>query len=554
MHNLDRPPLNFIVVGASVAGLSATIALKQSGHNVLVLEKETQLGGPETVPSGCTRVPPNGCKILCDWGLEAELREHAVVGRGFTVYKYAGYEDSSRDYIGKNRWDSELLTEARGDFLQMAAQGSSTDSFQRRSENQKNETKPTFLGRELPYSSGRRSLLWISILVPQLYARGRYIQETSSLAADGAFGLVRKRLVSEQHAAGEDALIGLAVYSTTIPKSVAMADEVTSMLYNEDDGDDIAPSRENKRMSCAAYTRQTRLRMEIWTTPAERKMGDIAGPSNPLLKRIFELAGPSTCVQIKDYRQLESWVSASGKAVVLGDAAHPFPPSSLHTYSIAIEDGAFIGKIFSHTRNPDRIAEFLNAFEENRKSRCSQVHESEMRHMKIITLPDGPTQEGRDASMRANEAAGRNVLDAPERICRNSGTICAWYLGTTQRTMRTTGGCLGGVCVMLPLLPALKGLRSGCLSIVFAQSTAPRSTITTELLLSFVMQCRIIVAFVLSCIALSVSAAPTPDLSKGLHLLDREPENAELRAHPSQSRLQDVCVHLYFYSTPLSTH
>jgi hypothetical protein len=71
------------------------------------------------------------------------------------------------------------------------------------------------------------------------------------VGADGAFGLVRKRLVSEQHAAGEDALIGLAVYryvsidyscfaldiqfanSTTIPKSVAMADKVTSMLYND---------------------------------------------------------------------------------------------------------------------------------------------------------------------------------------------------------------------------------------------------------------------------------------------------------------------------------
>ncbi|KAJ7267783.1 hypothetical protein C8J57DRAFT_1325841, partial [Mycena rebaudengoi] len=96
------------------------------------------------------------------------------------------------------------------------------------------------------------------------------------------------------------------------------------------------------------------------------------------------------------------------------------------------------------------------------------------------------------------------------------------------------------------------------------KQTAPRSTITTELLLSFVMQCRIIVAFVLSCIALSVSAAPTPDLSKGLHLLDREPVR-HARTHilscflltlgpvgkrrscartRARAGLQDVCVHL----------
>lgn len=39
---------------------------------------------------------------------------------------------------------------------------------------------------------------------------------------------------------------------------------------------------------------------------------------------------------------------------------------SLHAYAIAIEDGAFIGKIFSHIRDADRITEFLYAFEEKR--------------------------------------------------------------------------------------------------------------------------------------------------------------------------------------------
>jgi salicylate hydroxylase len=94
---------------------------------------------------------------------------------------------------------------------------------------------------------------------------------------------------------------------------------------------------------------------------------------------------------MKNHYELESWVSKSGKVVVLGEAAHPFPvcsqPShcrlvlalifekiiSLHAYSIAIEDGAFIGKIFSHTHNPARIMEFLHAFQENRYVEVRQV-------------------------------------------------------------------------------------------------------------------------------------------------------------------------------------
>lgn len=32
-----------------------------------------------------------------------------------------------------------------------------------------------------------------------------------------------------------------------------------------------------------------------------------------------------------------------------------------------------------------------------------------------MALPDGPMQAGRDASMRANEAAGRNVMDSGDQ-------------------------------------------------------------------------------------------------------------------------------------------
>lgn len=101
------------------------------------------------------RLSPPGCKVLFDWGLETELREHAVVGEGFMLYqcesclqllliyaKTKGSIDNPKEghsgggcfgssscpsprmtesliYAGRNLWDAELLKEARGDFLQM---------------------------------------------------------------------------------------------------------------------------------------------------------------------------------------------------------------------------------------------------------------------------------------------------------------------------------------------------------------------------------------------------------------------------------------------------
>lgn len=100
----NGPGLDFIIVGASVAGLASALALKNSGHNVLVLEKDSQLGGTGSVPTGCARVPPNGSKILLDWGLEAQIKANAAVMPGFSVYKYNGAP--GEQYIGRSGPDA----------------------------------------------------------------------------------------------------------------------------------------------------------------------------------------------------------------------------------------------------------------------------------------------------------------------------------------------------------------------------------------------------------------------------------------------------------------
>lgn len=41
-----------------------------------------------------SRVPPNGCKILFDWGLEAETRAKTTIGNGFSLYKCKMYSSS----------------------------------------------------------------------------------------------------------------------------------------------------------------------------------------------------------------------------------------------------------------------------------------------------------------------------------------------------------------------------------------------------------------------------------------------------------------------------
>ncbi|KAJ6603718.1 hypothetical protein B0H10DRAFT_2079058 [Mycena sp. CBHHK59/15] len=417
--------LTFVIVGASIAGLSSAIALKASGHDVLVLEKETQLGGPDSIPNGGVRLAPNGCKVLFDWGLEAEIKAKSVIGAGFTLYKYDhGGNESGRDFLGTNIWDPQLPIEARGDFLQMRHK----DLLRILCDTAIKE--PT--GIPEGHSPTVRVLFGSEVTDVNLDAcsvtlrSGEVHTGDVVVGADGACGLIRSRLITEENGRA-DIPTGLAVYSAVIPKAVAVKDKELAKLYESPLRNmatiSLGPNRgakvflvgedDSEDVSFCVYTLDSP-QNGTWTQEAERKMSEIVGRCDNQLQRLAALAGPSTCVQMKDYYELESWVSQSGKVLALGEAAHPFPTISLHTYSVAIEDGAFLGTIFSRTRSSERIREFLHAFELQRKPRCTYINHSEKQYLETLTLPDGPLQEERDATMRANEAAGRNVMDAPE--------------------------------------------------------------------------------------------------------------------------------------------
>ncbi|KAJ7140894.1 hypothetical protein C8R44DRAFT_238342 [Mycena epipterygia] len=432
-----RSRLQFIIVGASTAGLASAIALKAAGHDILVLEKESQLGGPDSIPTGGVRLPPNGCKILFDWGLEAEIRANAIVGAGFTVYKYDDKnEESGRDYIGTNLWDPELLSDARGDFLQMRHKDllrilyDAMMRFPSEKTEDNHDSAPTVsikFGAEVVDTNF--DACSVTLRTGEVYCGDVLI------GADGVSGLIRQRLMEENPPSVSDLRTlgpkGLAVYSAVIPKAVAMEDPELVKLYTGGYGSHEQHLQKTMVTFWMGSTRGAQAFLAgkdedvvfwvytpdssqdgTWTKLAERTWAEILGPCDRLISRLAALAGPATCVQIKNHPALASWVSDSGRVAVLGEAAHPFPIISLHTYSIAIEDGAFIGQIFSHTQSAARVPEFLNAFEEHRKNRCVAIAAAEMQYIDVMALPDGEMQAGRDAAMRANEAAGRNVMDS----------------------------------------------------------------------------------------------------------------------------------------------
>ncbi|KAJ7730978.1 hypothetical protein DFH07DRAFT_945262 [Mycena maculata] len=492
----SKAGLNFIVVGASVAGLTSAIGLKAAGHRVLVLEKDSQLGGPGLVPSGCPRVSPSGCKILFDWGLEAETRARSVLSEGFAVYKYDnGGKSPRREFIGVNLWNQELLAEARGGFLQLRNQDLLQILYDAAVKEDSNPLVTVIFGAEVVGVDCDTCTVTLQ--------SGQIHRADAIIGADGAGGVVRRTLMLEEGVAPEthDKPTGLAMYGCASPNSTTRVVSSIERCFPSasiprkllEENGDFATFYEypehtitmgsNRGVIAYCSGKEKDIMMWVytpdssqdgtWTDVAEKKFVDVLGPCAEEIEKLAALAGPATCLQIRDHYNLQSWASRSGRVLVLGEGAHPLPltglhkPASFHTYSIALEDGAFIGKIFSRTRNRDRVPEFFHAFQEHRhvtpptnaffEPRSSRIRVLEKEYISLITLPDGEMAAARDAAMRANHADGRSVMDNDLEQMRD-GMIwvftydpaddadewCVYILSTAAMKLMGSDGRIGG--------------------------------------------------------------------------------------------------------------
>ncbi|KAG6840339.1 hypothetical protein C0991_007340 [Blastosporella zonata] len=134
--------------------------------------------------------------------------------------------------------------------------------------------------------------------------------------------------------------------------------------------------------------------------------------AEPRLHKLGELATHVKCVPVQEFQALDDWVDDSGRMLLIGEAAHPYPAGAIQTTAMAVEDGAVLAKLFSHLRLEEQISPFLYAFETLRQSRCTAVGTKEFSDIYFMTMPPGEQQEGRDQHFRGRRDRGLNVLDA----------------------------------------------------------------------------------------------------------------------------------------------
>lgn len=129
----------------------------------------------------------------------------------------------------------------------------------------------------------------------------------------------------------------------------------------------------------------------------------------PLVQILLNLVEVCTKWTIAEVPQLSSWFSASGRVVLLGDAAHAMSPHLAQGGAMAIEDAAVLGECLELVKTLEKdLTKALQCYEAIRKPRVERIAELARDNGTSMLLGDGPAQEERDRRLAASAHAGPN--------------------------------------------------------------------------------------------------------------------------------------------------
>lgn len=120
---------------------------------------------------------------------------------------------------------------------------------------------------------------------------------------------------------------------------------------------------------------------------------------HPAVDRVLFHARDVKKWRLAEVPRLPRWTSKSGKAVLVGDAAHAMYQFLAQGAAMATEDAAALAECVSRAKSAEDLPAVLKAYERSRKWRCEIIQAQSRRAGEGLHIPDGQEQEARDRKM-----------------------------------------------------------------------------------------------------------------------------------------------------------
>lgn len=382
-----------LIAGGGMGGLAAGLACRLAGWQARLCERTEAL---REVGAGI-QLGSNATRILIGWGLEAALTDVAARPQRLHVRDGIGGAEVGTMELGaafERRYGAPYLTIHRADLQAVLLEAAQRAGVHVRLAARINSVQ----------SNGQS--------VGVCIGNGHREQADVLVGADGVWSEVRGQVCHD----GAPRITGHLAYRT-----LAAQRDLPLQLRSQDVTVWLGP-----RMHVVAYPVKAGELLNVVAIVQGAPRGatqdwDQAGAESELTKAI----GP-VCPQLQELvRAMPSWrlwvlqdrppvasarEMASGRIVLLGDAAHPMRPYLAQGAGMAIEDAAELGRCLAAVKDrPQDVPGALRSYAENRWARCAKVQARAERNGRIFHAT-GLMRWGRDLSLRA---LGARLLDQP---------------------------------------------------------------------------------------------------------------------------------------------
>ncbi|KAK4937278.1 hypothetical protein LTR10_022035 [Elasticomyces elasticus] len=379
-------PLDVVIVGGGIGGLSAAIAIRLAGHNVVVHEAAEKI---EEIGAGL-QFSANATRILTRWGLDKSILgdvvepHNCIMKRwqdGSTVASLA-LHDYHRQAYGSPFWDihrHDLIVALHRRAVDLGAQI-------------KTDSKVV----DVDFDAGSVTL-----------KSGETYTADLVVGADGLNSLCRQRFVpTEQPEFTGDMAFRVLLNVEDLPPDDL---EFRELAANPQCTYWLGPNG-HAIVYVLKGGRQINL---VAVAPDDLPAGVIRAPCqvedvlkifkdwDPLLQKIISQEKVIWKWKLHKRPALDKWCHPSGKFTLLGDAVHPTLPYLSQGAGISLEDAAVLGHILAQ-RIP--LSEAIVQYEALRRPRTTKIVQAATQQQYWYHLADGEVQKKRDEIMGAEKS------------------------------------------------------------------------------------------------------------------------------------------------------
>ncbi|RPD73828.1 FAD/NAD(P)-binding domain-containing protein [Lentinus tigrinus ALCF2SS1-7] len=409
-RDADFIPVEFLIVGASIAGLSSAIALRRAGHKVTVFDMTNPFEATP-IDAGC-RLPPNSTKMYYRWGMEERLHTCSVKSTGTLFAQY-----DSGSVVGAHEWQDDVLEETGGDFLLIHY----TDIRRILAECAEEHGATLRYGAEHQVARITAHRSRPSVML----ASGEVVRADVVVGADGYLlaGWFTRAWMMEAH--GQE--------DTKTPTGMQMFNVIVreaDIVHQVEDKEFLEKMRTSGKVitwygskygafgyPVAATTGEPAFTLYVyaplegegdgfhaWKSSRDALLHSIKD-ADPRLVQLAQHATDVSAIPVVDHPMLEDWVHPDGRVICIGEAAHPTPVGSIYAFGMSTGDAAVLGRLFTHLHRHEQIDSFLSAVQEIRESRVENVMKASAGNIFAVSLPPGMA-EARDRQLAERAEKG----------------------------------------------------------------------------------------------------------------------------------------------------